>query len=278
MSPLSGQRTIRRSVFVKGIGIHTGHPATVTIHPAEPNTGRVFITPAGRVKADYRSVSDTRRSTCIESKGASVRTVEHLLSALAGLEIDNCTVEVEGPELPILDGSALQWVEMLNSAGISQSDEPPKLLALDAPVSTRTGESWLTAVPADDLQLTVVTEWNHPLLGRECTHTQVTPESYTKLIAPARTFGFIEEVRQLLDNGLALGGTLDNALVIYPDRFSSPLRLPMECNRHKILDLLGDLALAGGRIQGSITAILPSHKANVEMAAALAQRSKEMHG
>lgn len=278
MSPPSGQRTIRRSIVARGIGIHTGHQATVSIHPAAPNTGRIFITPVGRVKADYRSVSDTRRSTCLESEGATVRTVEHLLSALAGLEIDNCTIEVEGPELPILDGSALPWIEMLNSAGIDQSDVPPRLLAVDAPVSARTGESWLTAVPAEDLQITVVTEWNHPLLGRECTYTRVTPASYTELIAPARTFGFVEEVQQLLDSGLALGGSLDNALVIHPDKFSSPLRLPMECNRHKVLDLLGDLALAGGRIQGSITAILPSHKANVEMAAALAQRSKEMHG
>jgi len=187
--------------------------------------------------------------------------------------VDNAEITVAGPEIPILDGSARPWVTAVRRVGLQELDSDPKVIELDSPVTLETPESWYVAAPSDSLSVTCVTHFAHPLLGTEAVSIRLDPDRYETDIAPARTFGFESEVQALLDAGLAKGGTLDNALIIHEDRFSDALRVPQECLRHKTLDLLGDLSLIGARLRASITAIKPSHRANVEFAALLAKHA-----
>jgi len=265
------QTTLARSVTLEGIGLHTGRPARVTLDPAEANTGIVFRCAGVEFPARTQYVASTTRCTVLGSEGVQVQTVEHLLSALFGLEVDNLRVVVEGSELPALDGSALPWVQAIMDAGIVCLREPRMLPTLTMPLVVHQNGSWMIAVPATHPTLTCVTHFDHPLLGTQVSVYDSTTDSYASMIAPARTFGFIEEVEALAHAGLARGGSLENALIVFSDGFSSPERLDQECNRHKLLDLMGDLMLTGCRPPASITAIRPSHSANVLLADTLAQ-------
>lgn len=265
------QTTLRAPVALRGVGMHTGQSARVRILPAEAHTGIRFRLGGRVIPARAEHVASTRRCTSLERDGTRIQTVEHVLSALAGLQVDNAIVEVEGPEIPILDGSALPWVEAVREAGIVQLDASGQAIVPPNTIAVREGGDWMAAWPADSLTVTCVTHFDHPLLGIQACTVEADPEHYAQEIAPARTFGFIEEVEALHSAGLALGGSLENALVIYPDRYSSPERVPQECLRHKMLDLIGDLSLAGGRIQAVIAAIKPSHTLNLRMAARLAE-------
>jgi UDP-3-O-[3-hydroxymyristoyl] N-acetylglucosamine deacetylase len=219
-------------------------------------------------------VVNTRRATCLAADGRQVDTVEHILSALHGLQIDNAEIEVSGPEIPALDGSALPWVEAFLGAGIAVLGEAVSPLRPTRTLALRDGDSWLTATPSNTFSLTCVTEFEHPLLGTQAATYNADPSVFAREIAPARTFGFAAEIDALRAAGLARGATLDNALVIYNDRFSDELRVPEECLRHKLLDLWGDLFLAGGRIQAAITAIKPGHKINAAFACMIADAAR----
>jgi UDP-3-O-[3-hydroxymyristoyl] N-acetylglucosamine deacetylase len=266
------QATLRSPFTVRGAGMHMGRQAEVTVSPSPANTGIMFVCGARRIPARASFVVSTRRCTCLSDGQAEVHTIEHVTSALAGLGVDNAEISVTGPEIPILDGSGLPWVEQIRAAGVEPQMENARPLVLRETIALRDGDSWLVAVPAERFSLTCVTHFDHPLLGTSAATFGDEPDDYARDIAPSRTFGFIHEVEALRAAGLAQGGSLDNALVIYEDRFSSPLRVPEEWLRHKALDLYGDLSLAGGPIQAAITAIMPGHRINAAFAALLAEK------
>lgn len=250
--------------------MHTGSRSVVTVHP-EYTGGIRFRQERTTIPACADKVVNTVRATCLGDGSARIDTVEHILSALHGLQIDNAVIEVDGPEIPILDGSALPWVDAFLGAAIVQIGREAQPIRPLSPIALRDGDSWMVATPADEFSLTCITDFDHPLLGTQTATFLADPLVFAAEIAPARTFGFEKEVEALLAAGLAKGGSLDNALVVYDDHFSADLRVPDECLRHKLLDLWGDLFLAGGRIQAAITAIKPGHRINTGFAAMLAR-------
>ncbi|HLK59614.1 MAG TPA: UDP-3-O-acyl-N-acetylglucosamine deacetylase [Chthonomonadaceae bacterium] len=272
------QRTLAAPFTVEGVGIHTGVVSRVTAHPADTDTGRVFQTGRVLIPARAEYVVDTARCTTLGSEGARISTVEHLLSALMGFSIDNALIVVEGPEIPILDGSALPFVEAIRSAGVREQTRAPRVLTLEAPLELHAGNGSIRAMPAaSTLELEVTTDFADWREGDATLTAYLEPEdaeAYAAHIAPARTFAFQQEVDALLAAGLAKGGSLDNALIITPpDGFSRPLRLPSEWCAHKMLDLLGDLALTDRRLQIHVAAIRPGHTLNTRFAAALLAQS-----
>lgn len=271
----ASRQTIARPVTVDGVGLHTGATVKTTLVPAtRPGSGVVFRVAGEEIPALATNVCDTARCTVLgHDFGARVSTVEHLLSALAGLGVSDLVVEVDGPELPIGDGSALLWVECLRAAGIIEMGQEAASLTLTEPVLVY-GEkgAFVAAYPADAVRFTVATQFDHPLAGTQAARWE--PErnqAYADWVAPARTFGFDFEIEALRAAGLARGGTFDNALVIYADHYSSPPRFCDELARHKLLDLVGDLALAGRPVVADVIAVKSGHRLNV----ALARRLQE---
>lgn len=264
------QTTLGESVKLAGVGMHSGSRSVVTVHP-EHTGGIRFRQERITIPAYADRVVNTVRATCLGDGPARIDTVEHILSALHGLQIDNALIEVDGPEIPILDGSALPWVDAFRGAAVVPLGREAQPIRPMSPIALGDGDSWILATPADEFSLTCVTKYDHPLLGTQVATFVADPSVFAAEVAPARTFGFAEEVEALLAAGLAKGGSLDNALVVYDDHFSDDLRVPDECLRHKLLDLWGDLYLAGGRIQAAITAIKPGHRINTRFAAMLAR-------
>lgn len=251
---------------LSGIGIHSGQPAQVQLSAAPTGEGIVFWTPQGRVAARAQNVVETVRCTVLEQDGARVSTVEHLLSACAGHGVTDLRVTIDGPELPILDGSAAVWSAAL-------APQPLVLRPLLAPVLvTGHNGAFIACYPAERLCVTVAIAFEHALVGTQVARF-VEGDNYAAQIAPARTFGFIEEVQKLRDAGLARGASLDNAVVVYPDRYEPALRFPDELARHKLLDLLGDLYLTGFLPRADIIAVKPSHSLNTRLAAEIAAHS-----
>ncbi|HZP82859.1 MAG TPA: UDP-3-O-acyl-N-acetylglucosamine deacetylase [Chthonomonadaceae bacterium] len=271
------QQTLSRAFTLEGVGVHTGAACRVTVHPAAPDTGRVFQVEGVTLPARADYVVDTARCTTLGKDGAQVRTVEHLLSALHGLSVDNAVIEVNGPEIPILDGSARPFVQAIRAAGIQEQGRPPRALTVSAPLEIEDGASRMTVRPAGAFALEVVTAFDEWPEGRATVRATVGPaqaENYAAEIAPARTFAFRREVERLLAAGLAKGGSLDNALVITPpDTFSSPLRLPVEWCAHKLLDAIGDLALLDARPRFYLSALRPGHRINTLLARRLLEQS-----
>ncbi len=269
-------RTVSAPVSVRGVGIHSGAVSAVTISPASPGEGVCFVPDGGTpIAAVAAHVVETSRCTVLGADGKTVSTVEHLLSAFAGLGITDARIGISGPELPILDGSALPWVDLLESVGLQDTPvQGASVRRLSHPVMVAgKNGSFLVAHPARELSITAAVVFEHPLVGTQA--ARYAPQSggdYTRDVAPARTFGFIEEVEALRKAGLALGGSLDNAVVVYPNRYSSPLRFPSELAYHKLLDVMGDLFLAFGAplpLAVEIVAVKPSHRLNVELASRL---------
>jgi UDP-3-O-[3-hydroxymyristoyl] N-acetylglucosamine deacetylase len=262
------QNTIGASFTLSGVGIHTGAIGRVTVHPAEANSGRVFQVGNVRLPARVEHVVDTRRCTTLGKDGVKVSTVEHLLSALAGWQIDNALIEMDGAEIPILDGSALPFAEAIQSVGVQEQTMPAAVLRLSEPLEWNDGACGITAEPSDGFHFQTTVGFDDWAEGTAVHSGYVTTsEGYTEQIAPARTFAFRHEVDALLAAGLAKGGSLDNALVITPpDEFSSPLRLPREWAVHKTLDLIGDLALTDARLAVRVYAVKPGHRVNTEFA------------
>ena len=249
------QTTVRKSIKLSGIGLHTGGAVQITISPAPGNSGIVLIKNGQTIPATVDQVKETIRGTTL--KGVTV--TEHLLAAAAGLGLDNLKIEVSGDELPALDGSALPYVEALEQAGIVEQAEPKNFFVLDQPIKL----SNLEALPFNGFKVNFMVDF--PGVGPQSYSFELSPEAFKKEIAPARTFGYLEEYDSLKQRGLARGASLENALVLGKNGYVNPPRFPDELVRHKILDLIGDLALLGRPLKAEIKANKSGHKQNIEL-------------
>lgn len=300
------QRTIKRETTLSGVGLHTGESCNMVFRPAEPNSGIRFVrgdlADKPSVIADIDHVVDISRGTTLQDGEARVHTVEHVLAAFAGLQLDNMIVELDGPEPPVIDGSSKPYVDKLLEAGIEMQDEDKVYLEIDTPMSYSEPERGvdLVVAPSDDLRITFLIDYKNPALGTQYTSLVDLDKEFVEEFAPARTFCFLSEVEALKDAGLIKGGGLENAVVIYDsdqgqievDRIRKaldlkdeafvgetgiindiPLRFYNEPARHKTLDLLGDLMLIGVPFKGHVLAARSGHKANV----ALARKMRELY-
>ncbi len=262
----ASQQTLASAVTLHGRGLHGGDECSVTIHPAAPHTGIVFIGSSDPIPAVVANVVDTSRGTALGVNGTRVRTVEHLMAALRGRGIDNAVVEVRGTETPALDGSALPYIEAIDAAGVVEQGLPRRILRLGEPVVVQQNGSFIAAVPGMGLRITYVLNYDHPMIGAQVATYELSECDFGREIAPARTFVLYEEVAQLLENDLARGGSVENAIVIWRDRISSGLRFPDELVRHKVMDLVGDIALIGCVLEAEIVAVKSGHSLNIEFA------------
>lgn len=273
------QHTIGKDVTYKGLGLHSGMPVTMTMHPAAPGTGIIFKRsdlPGGpEVPAQSRYITNTLRATTLEKGEAKVFTVEHVLSALYALQIDNCVIEMNSPEPPVGDGSAKTFCDMVQEAGIETQDEMIPILTLDTSAAVYEDNKFITALPYDGLRITFTSINPHPLLGTQMRDVVIDHDSYMKEIAPARTIGFTWELEAMRKMGLGKGGTLENAVVYSETECLSQLRFPDELVRHKILDILGDISLVGP-LHAHIIAVLGSHKLNAELSEKLQALKKDL--
>jgi UDP-3-O-[3-hydroxymyristoyl] N-acetylglucosamine deacetylase len=253
------QRTIAEKISCTGIGLHSGQPVQLTLHPARAGSGVVFVRTdlplPVEVPAIHSAVTSTRLATTLGRGDATVGTVEHLLAALCGLGIDNVRVEVDGPEIPVMDGSSASFVFLIRAAGVFDQGAPRRSLRVRRPVEVGDGDRLIRIEPARDLRVTYSVDFAHPAIGRQqLRNLVIDDESFEQEICRARTFGFLREVEALWRNGLARGGNLDNTVVMDDFRVLNRdgLRWPDEFVRHKVLDLLGDLALLGMPIEGHL--------------------------
>ena len=255
---------------MSGIGVHTGIDTTVVLRPSPSDHGVLFVREdlPGRpeVPAGIDSVTGTARGTSLGGGVSGVQTVEHLLAALSGFDIDNVVVGMDGPEMPMGDGSALPFVGMIREAGVRELDRKRDVYSLPSPVYLTGAEGVLVALPADEFRIACTIAFGHPQLGSQYLSLPITPEVFEREVAPARTFGFYRDALPLMARGLIRGTSLDNTVVIGEDAVFSRegLRFPDECVRHKILDLIGDLSLLGRGLRALILAIKPGHQLNVE--------------
>ena len=273
------QHTIGKDVTYKGLGLHSGMPVTMTMHPAAPGAGIIIKRsdlPGGpEVPAQSRYITNTLRATTLEKGEAKVFTVEHVLSALYALQIDNCVIEMDSPEPPVGDGSAKTFCDMVEEAGIETQDEMIPILTLDTSAAVYEDNKFITALPYDGLRITFTSINPHPLLGTQMRDVVIDHDSYMKEIAPARTIGFTWELEAMRKMGLGKGGTLENAVVYSETECLSQLRFPDELVRHKILDILGDISLVGP-LHAHIIAVLGSHKLNAELSEKLQALKKDL--
>lgn len=245
------------------------------MRPSEADHGIVWrrtdLPGAPRIAAQAENVVSTERCTMLGVGESTVQTVEHVMAALRAMEIDNCIVDCDGPEAPLGDGSALPFVEAIQQAGISTLEAPREVRKLSAPVAVEDEASLLVALPADSLTIscTFVNDWAHPALSDQFGRWEITPDTFLTEIAAARTIAFLREVEALRSRGLALGGSMDAALVFGENEVVTPPRFADEPVRHKVLDLVGDLALVG-HLKAHVVAIRPSHRMNNQLARALA--------
>jgi UDP-3-O-[3-hydroxymyristoyl] N-acetylglucosamine deacetylase len=259
------QKTLAQPLSFSGIGLHSGRSVKVTIAPAGANYGlrfvRVDLSGKPEILAHYTRVVNTTRATTLGEGGFTLSTVEHLLAALRGLGVDNARIKVEGPELPIMDGSAAPFSGLLTATGLRQLPWPRAYILIRKPVELKQGNQWMRVSPGEP-SITYTIDFNHPLIRRQRYRVSLRTESFCAEIAPARTFGFLKEVQHLQNQGLALGGSLDNAVVLDDTGVLNPggLRFPEECVRHKILDAVGDLALLGLPLLGRLEVGRGSHE------------------
>jgi len=257
------ERTIRTPVECRGVGLHSGAPVTLRLLPAPPGTGIVFrrVDLEGfEVEAVSKNVAKVSYATSLMKKGVLISTTEHLLSAFIGMGVDNAIIELDNLELPILDGSALPFVEMITRAGLRQQRRKRTYIKILRPYELREGDKFIAVYPAERYAVSYAINFPHPLIGSETLQVELTNGNYVKQIAPARTFGFIEQQRAMLNQGLIRGASRDSCIVLTADGIDNPpLRFADEFVRHKVLDLIGDLALFGKRILGYVKADRAGH-------------------
>ncbi|MEW6675385.1 MAG: UDP-3-O-acyl-N-acetylglucosamine deacetylase [Nitrospirota bacterium] len=262
------QRTLKKEVSFEGIGLHTGRYATVSLKPAPRDTGIIFVRADKgiTIKAHICSVTDTAFSTTLGYNGTRIRTVEHILATLSGLGIDNLFIEVNGPEIPILDGSSTELINIILRGGIAKQGKKRQYIKITRPVILYDGHSEIAALPYDGKRITYRIYFNHRLLGEQKLSLELTEEIFAREIAPARTFGFLKDVEHLRANGFVKGGSLDNAIILGSNGVlnSSGLRFKDEFVRHKMLDLIGDFSLLGFPIYGHIVASKSGHTTNLK--------------
>jgi UDP-3-O-[3-hydroxymyristoyl] N-acetylglucosamine deacetylase len=270
---MADAHTLAQSITVQGFGLHTGAPASVELRPAPPGAGRSFVCGTIAIPARAAFVVDTTRSTTLGQGTARVRTVEHLLAALLLMEVDDVQLHIDGPEVPILDGAALAWCTAIAAAGVRAQGVPAPILRLAAPSWREEDASQFFLTPAPCLRAFAALSIPETPVTNRLVGGALTSQRIRRQIARARTYGLAAEVEALQAAGLAQGGSLDNAVVIARDGYWNAHVWPDEPAWHKVLDLVGDLALCGSRIQGEILAVRGGHRAHVALAAALAQLS-----
>ena len=273
------QTTLRDRVAVSGIGVHSGQPVTLTLHPGDDDSGIVFQRVAAdggierEIRAGVRAVTATEFATVLgDASGPLCSTAEHLLAALRGLNVDNVVVEIDGPEVPIMDGSAADFVDALDQAGLTTRALPRRYIEVIKPVRVSKGEAFGELRPYQHgFRVEAEIEFDHPLIRKQALSLDIEPNSFRREIARARTFGFMKDVAKLWSGGYALGASFDNTLVISEDRVLNPegLRYSDEFVRHKVLDALGDLALAGQPLLAAYRTVRGGHKLNHAVLSAL---------
>ena len=268
---MSAQRTLRRSVSCTGIGLHSGNKVTLSLKPAPADSGiRFQRADLGglEIPAVVTHLGGIQYQTGLTREAVSVETVEHLLAALTALGIDNVIVELNSPEVPIMDGSAAPFVYLVNEAGVKRLPAPRRYLKALRPISLTQGDKRIALYPSDHFKVTYSISFDHPLLRHQSRTMKITEESFVEEIAPARTFGFLKEVEMLRQNGLALGGSLENAIVLGETGvLNNALRFEDEFVRHKILDVIGDLSLVGYPVVGHLVAHRGGHALHTAFAA-----------
>jgi UDP-3-O-[3-hydroxymyristoyl] N-acetylglucosamine deacetylase len=273
------QTTLRHQTAISGIGVHSGLPATLTILPAEADTGIVFVRcgaggdPDREVRANFRAVTATEFQTVLgDATGPLCSTAEHVLAALAGLGIDNAIIEIDGPEVPIMDGSAEPFVEAIDRAGIITLSAPRRYIQILKPIRVVNREAYGELRPnSRGFRIELDIDFKHPLIGRQGVAYDIDPATFRRELSRARTFGFMRDVAKLWSAGYALGASFENTLVINESRLLNPegLRYADEFARHKALDALGDLALAGAPLLGTYRSVCGGHKLNHAVLSAL---------
>lgn len=274
------QRTIGKEASVKGKALHTGQEVTLTIKPGAPNTGVVFrrtdIIGKPEIRPVSEMVTELERKTTVTSDTVKLHTIEHVLSALSGMAIDNAIVEIDASEPPIVDGSARPFTTLIHQAGIIEQKEDREVFTLTQPITINEGSRSIIALPFDGLRITCTSADDRGIHTQHLT-IDIDPETYEAQIAPARTFTIYEEIEELLKKGLIQGGSLDSAIILKGDKVVSkePLRFKDELVRHKILDIVGDIVLAGIRLKAHIIAVRPGHALNSRLAAAVRRQWQE---
>ena len=260
------QTTIKKSVELTGIGLHKGSPVHLRLEPLESNSGIVFYRSDVDVSIPLipQNVVDTKMATVIGKEGHVISTIEHLLSAIYAYGIDNLRVIVSADEVPVMDGSSASFCMILDEAGIVELDIPKKIMRIKKEVMIQEGDKYVKLSPAPDLKYDFTIKFPHPVIQKQEYVLEFTKESYKKEIARARTFGFLHEVQYLRSKGLALGGSLENAIVLDDKKILNPegLRFDDEFVRHKILDAIGDMSLIGMNFIGNYEAMAGSHDLN----------------
>jgi UDP-3-O-[3-hydroxymyristoyl] N-acetylglucosamine deacetylase len=271
------QHTLRSAISCSGVGLHSGSKTTLTLRPADVNSGIQFRRTdknGAMIPALWSAVSDTRLNTCISNEdGVSVRTIEHLMSALAGLGVDNAVIEIDGEEVPVMDGSAAPFVFLIECAGLAEQSAPRQAIKILRPVIVRDGDKTAMLRPAEESSLTMEIDFKAAAIGRQAMTVSVSADAFKSEISRARTFGFEQEVEAMRAAGLGRGGSLENAVVIAGDGSSvlneEGLRYDDEFVRHKLLDAIGDLSLAGAPMQGAFVGVRTGHALNNQLLRAL---------
>ena len=265
------QRTLSDEVGCTGIGLHSGQKVKINIRPAPTDTGIRFIRTdldkRPMVKAHFKNVVDTTLATTIGFNGSKVSTIEHLMAAFFGLGIDNAIVELDGPEVPIMDGSAAPFVFLIKSAGISEQKNPKRFIVIKRPFKVNDGNRSVAIYPSKDLRISYMIDFEHPLLRNQRYELAFSGRDFAREISSARTFGFLKDVETLKENGFAKGGSLDNAIVVDDFRIINEdgLRFKDEFVRHKILDFIGDLSIIGSPVIGHFVVKKSGHFLNQHM-------------
>jgi len=277
------RRTIDAAAELAGIGLHTGRHTRVSCRPGEPGQGIVFrrsdLPAAPEIPARVSEVEETERRTVLGRGESRIQTVEHLLAAVEALELDDLLIDLDGPEPPICDGSFVPWLDLLEGAGVRELPGEPVAYRVATPFAVSEAGASYQVSPADGLRLTTTIEWEHPLIGRQTGSWELSPGEFRRELAPARTFGFTREVEALHQAGLGKGGSLESAVVLSEDAvLGTTLRWPDEFVRHKTGDILGDLALVGGRVHAHVVASRPSHQGNVAVARAIVRTTAPRGG
>ncbi|MBE9531715.1 MAG: UDP-3-O-acyl-N-acetylglucosamine deacetylase [Proteobacteria bacterium] len=275
------QRTIREKFEFSGIALHTGQEVSVVVHPSAENTGISFLRTdkpgSAPIQAHASNVVDTSYATTLGKGGLTISTVEHLMAAFYGMGVDNALVEISGSEVPILDGSAIGFAEMIESVGLARQAQARKYLVIKKAISVSDGNRSLELRPSDDFNFNIdySIDFNHPTITEQSFSISVSPDGFFKEIAKARTFGFLSDVDMLKANGLARGGCLSNAIVIGESEILNKdgLRFHDEFVRHKVLDVMGDLALLGARVIGTLNAERAGHSLNHRLAHKILKKS-----
>lgn len=267
---MSKQKTIAKSIETNGIGLHTGVSVNLKLKPAPENTGYVFVRTDlddFEIPASIEYVSHCSYATTLLRKGVLLSTCEHLLAALRGTDIDNCFIELDNIEIPILDGSSENWVELIERAEIVEQDAPRRFLQIKKSVVFEQNDKRMSVEPLDKFEIECAIDFPHPFIRRQTYEFELTNGSFGREIASARTFGFTQEIEMLRKANLALGGSLENAIVLTPDGMlnEQPLRFKDEFVRHKILDIIGDFALLGMPIRGKLKAFKSGHAVHASL-------------